>query len=80
MKILVFTKNGGVIPPFPQRLGLQYQHVRFESTTLDDLLLIAEYRVIHFPMSIIIDGKGKVLMKVKGTIPDAYVDNLLESN
>jgi len=80
VKIIVFTKNDGSTPSFPRRSGLEFRHVQFESVELDDLLLIAEYRVIHFPMSIIIDGKGKVLMKVRGAIPDSYVDNLLESN
>lgn len=78
MKILVFTKNDISPPSFPDRPNLECRHVRFESTNLDDLLLIAKYRIIQFPMSIIIDGRGRVLMKIKGTIPESYIDNIME--
>lgn len=78
MKVIVFTRNGEKIPQFPDREGLELLHVQFSSSKLDDLLLIAKYRVISFPMSIIVDGRGKVLMKIKGTIPESYVDDLLK--
>jgi thioredoxin-related protein len=78
--IYVFTKNGEKVPPLPSRPGLQFKHIKFDSTALEDLMLVAKYRVINFPTSIIVDGRGQVLMKVKGTIPDSYVDSLLESN
>lgn len=78
MKIIVFTKNNLNTPEFPNRVGLQCQHVSFNSTKLDDLLLIAKYRIVQYPMSLIVDVNGTVLMKIKGTIPDSYVDSLLE--
>jgi len=78
MQILVFTKNGCLTPTIPQRDGLEIKHVHFESTLLDDLLLIAKYRIINFPMSLIVDGRGNVLLRVKGAIPGRYFDSLTE--
>lgn len=77
VKVYVFTKNGIKIPQLPDRPGLQLQHVRFDSNKLDDLILVAKYRIINFPTSIIIDGRGKLLLKVKGTIPESYIGSIL---
>jgi hypothetical protein len=77
MKILLFTANGDSPPAFPRRPGLEFEHIRFETNNLEDLLLIAKYRVINYPTSLIIDDRGKVLLKVKGSIPGNYVDNFL---
>ncbi|MCK5605451.1 hypothetical protein KAR91_26400 [Candidatus Pacearchaeota archaeon] len=78
MQIIVFTNNGRKIPKFPNRPGLETKHVSFDTTALEELLLIARYRVINFPTSIIIDNRGKVLLKVKGSIPNSYVDKFVE--
>jgi len=75
--ILTFTKNSSKIPALPQRPGLEFKHVEFESNDLDDLLLIAKYRIINFPTSLIIDDRGKVLLKVKGSISSKYIDSFI---
>ncbi len=75
-KIIVFTRNGEKIPKIPERPGLAFQHIRFDSVKLDDLMLIARYRIVNFPTSIIINGNGKILLRVKGSIPGSYVDNV----
>ena len=80
MQILVFTKGGGKVPNIPTRSGLRSQHIQFETTLLDELLLIAKYRIINFPTSLIIDNKGKVLLKVRGSIPSSYVQNFAPNN
>ena len=79
MKILVFTKKYKDEVDFPQdvREGLNVEHISFDSTKLDDLLKIAQYRVINYPTSIILNNKGKVLLKIRGSIPDGYVNNIL---
>ena len=79
MRIIVFTRNGNKPPKCPERPGLEFQHIHFESSKLDDLMIIAKYRIVDFPTSLIINNKGKVLLKVKGAIPGSYVDNLLNS-
>jgi hypothetical protein len=66
----VFTREGQKVPSVPDRPGLQWQHVVFESNRLEDLLLIAKYRIVNFPMSLVIDNTGKVLLKIKGSIPE----------
>jgi len=77
MQILSFTRNGSRAPSHPKRPGLDFKHIQFESNDLDDLLLVARYRIINFPTSLIIDTNGKILLKVKGSIPNRYVDNLI---
>ena len=76
MQIVVFTRKNQSIPKFPKRSKLKFRHVIFESTDIDDLRLVALYRIINFPTSIIIDDNNKVLIKVKGSIPGEYVDML----
>jgi hypothetical protein len=61
----------------PDRQGLEFKHIRFDSTDLEDLMLVAKYRIIDYPTSIIVDGNDKMLLKVKGSIPGSYVDNLM---
>ncbi|MGW8180775.1 MAG: hypothetical protein ACWGQW_18745 [bacterium] len=78
MIIYVFTKNGEKLPTLPQRDGLDFKHIRFDSTDLEDLLTIARYRIISYPTSIIVDDKGNVLLKVKGSIPSSYIDNIVQ--
>lgn len=76
-KILVFTKNSGKVPTCPKRPGLEFEHIQFETNDIDHLLIIARYRIINFPTSLIIDNQGKVLLKVKGSIPAAYMNKVL---
>jgi len=76
MTILTFTKNGSKAPAFPNRQGLSFRHIKFETNILEDLLLIAKYRIINFPTSLIIDNAGNVLLKVKGAISNKYVDSI----
>lgn len=78
MKILIFNKNGyKPFPSIPQRQNLEVQHISFESNVLDDLMLVAKYKVLSFPTSLIIDNNGKILLKVKGILSESYIDNLL---
>lgn len=77
MIIYTFTKNGEKLPDLPKRNGLDFKHIRFDSTDLDDLLTIARYRIINYPTSIIVDDKGNVLLKVKGSIPSGYIDRVV---
>ena len=77
MKVIIFTRYGAKLPKYPERPGLEFQHVQFESSNLEDLMVIAKYRILEYPTSIIINKRGQVLLKVKGSIPDRYVDNLL---
>jgi len=79
MIIYTFTRNGTRVPKPPNRKGLDFKHIKFDSTLLDDLMLIAKYRIVDFPTSIIIDDHGKMLLKVRGSIPGNYVDSLLNS-
>lgn len=76
MKILVFTKKGQETPSFPQRPGLEVQHVCFNSSKLDDLMLVAKYRILNYPSTLVIDSRGKVLIKMRGSVPDNYLDTL----
>ena len=77
MEILIFTRNGDRMPRLPSRPGLDIRHIQFESNSMENLLLVAKYRIINFPTSLIIDNRGKILLKVKGSIPDSYVDNII---
>ena len=80
MKILAFTRDGQKIPNIPLRPGLQFQHIVFESNKLEDLLLVAKYRVVNFPTSLVIDDSGKVLLKVKGSIPEYCLSGVINTN
>jgi hypothetical protein len=77
IQILLFTKNGSKIPNFPKRPNLKFKHIRFETNNLDDLLTIAKFRIINFPTSLIINGRGKILLRIRGAIPSIYVDKFL---
>lgn len=77
MQILLFTKNSQIPPKFPNRPGLQVRYIKFESTELDDLLLIAKHKILNFPMSVIVDDNGKAIIKMYDSIPDDYVDAVL---
>jgi len=73
MRVVVFTKDENREINFPTRPGLEFKHIRFETNDLDELLLIASFRVVNFPTSIIIDNKGKLLLKIRGTISEEYL-------
>lgn len=77
MRIIVFSKNGRKIPKLPNRPGLETKHISFNTSNLEELLLIARYRIINFPTSLIISDTGKVLLKVKGSIPNSYVNSFV---
>jgi len=75
MRIIVFTRNG-TNPKFPNRPGLDCKHIRFDTNNLDELLTLAKFRIVNFPTSLILDKRGKILLKVKGSIPNTYIDRL----
>lgn len=76
MKVITFTRSNRKIPSISLRPGLEFQHVTFESSNLDDLLLIAAHKIVDFPTSLVVDGRGKVLLKVRGAIPRYYLNSL----
>lgn len=79
MKIILFTRNSEIkSSEFPQRDGLDFQHVQFCSSKLEDLLLVAKYKIVNYPMSLVVDNRGKILLKIKGLISDSYIDNLID--
>ena len=77
MRVLLFTRNGTKVPKLPERSGLEFKHIKFESNNLDDLLEISRFRILNFPTSLVIDEKNRVLLKVKGSIPGKYIDKLI---
>jgi len=76
MQILIFTKKFMQIQDLKLRNGLSIKYVAFESTNIDDLLLIARYRILNFTTSLVIDDRGKVLLKMRGTVPTSYINKL----
>jgi hypothetical protein len=80
MRIVLFTRNGGKLPSIPIRDGLEFLHVPFESSDLNNLMLIAKYKILNYPTSLVLDSKGKVLLKVRGALPTSYVDSILQPN
>lgn len=78
MKLIIFTKDGTDVPSIPDDINnIKIQYVIFNSTNQDQLLLIAKYRIIDYPTSIIINERDEILMKVNGPIPDGYITSLL---
>ena len=77
IKLYVFSRERYAIPPLPNKEGMEVKHVQFESTKLEDLLLVAKYRIINFPTSVLVDGRDQVLLRMKGILPDRYVDNAI---
>ena len=75
MQLLFFTRHADNQQPFV-REGLSIKHVTFDSNDLEDLLLVAKFRIVNFPTSLIIDNKGKVLLKMYGRVPVSYVNDL----
>lgn len=76
MQLIIFTKDDEELPDLSQYKDLRFRHIRFSSTDLDDLLLIAQYRIISYPTSIIINDKGSILLKKKGFISLTYLDEI----
>lgn len=76
MELLIFTRNGKKIPKLPQRPGIKFQHIQFESQKLDDLLKVAKYRIFEFPTSLILDNRGRILLRVRGSITNKYIDSI----
>jgi hypothetical protein len=64
MRLVFFTRNGTKPPQAPP--GIEFQHIQFESNKLADLLDIAQYRVINFPTSILLNDKDKVVLRTRG--------------
>lgn len=78
MEIITFTREKENLT-CPIRDGLIFRHIVFNSSKLDDLMLVAKYKIVSYPTSIILDSKGRLLLKVRGTIPDTYIDNFMDS-
>ena len=78
MEILVFTRKESNIKFKKVREGLTIRQIPFSSRKLDDLLIIAKHRILNFPTSLVIDGNGKVLLKMHGTVPMSYVNTLCD--
>lgn len=76
MQLIIFTKDDEELPDLSQYKDLRFRHIRFNSTDLDDLLLIAQYRIISYPTSIIVNNKGSILLKKKGFISSTYLDEI----
>jgi len=64
MRLLMFTRNGTKVPKTPP--DIEFQHIKFESNKLADLLDIAQYRVINFPTAILLNDKRKVMLRTRG--------------
>jgi len=79
MTILVFTRNNK-LPKIELRNDLDVRFIDFDSTKLDDLLTIAKYRVVNCPTSLVIDNRGKIMLRVKGVVPRTYLNRLAEQN
>jgi hypothetical protein len=81
MKILIFNRNGyRPVVSVPTKPNLNIEYVSFESNVLDDLMLVAKYKILNFPTSLIIDNNGKVLLKVKGMLSENYISCLSGEN
>ena len=79
MRILLFTKSSTDKIRLPKKVKerLNVEHISFDTTDLDKLLKVAKYRIINFPTSLVIDDNDKILLKIRGSIPGEYADNLL---
>jgi len=75
MQVLIFSKSDRHAT-IPGRPGLTIRYIRFNTNVLEDLLLIARYRILNFTTSLVIDDRGKVLLKMRGTVPPSYVNKL----
>ena len=75
MKILAFYKYGFdfIERPF-EIVGIPITYINFDSTELEDLKLVAKYRIVQYPTSILI-RKTKVLFRISGMIPSDYIEN-----
>jgi hypothetical protein len=78
IKLYVFTKGRQDLPRIPNKEGMEVKHIQFESTRLDDLLLIAKFRIINYPMSVLVDGQDHVLLRMKGALNDRLLDNVAQ--
>jgi len=78
MEIITFTRDKENLS-CPVRDGLIFRHVVFNSSKLEDLMLVAKYKIVSYPTSIILDSKGHLLLKVRGTIPDTYIDKFINT-
>ena len=76
MKIITFIREGQKVPAMPVRPGLETRIVNFDCEKLDELLLIAKFKILTFPTSIIIDDRNRVLLRVRGGVLNIYVDRL----
>ena len=75
MKILAFHKNGFDFEEKPSEIaGIPVTYVNFDSTELEELKLVAKYRIVQYPTSILL-RKTKVLFRISGMIPLDYIEN-----
>lgn len=77
MQLIIFTRGNKKLPSYLSKYKkLNFKHIRFDSTNLDDLLIIAQYRIISYPTSIIVNNKGSILLKKKGFISLTYLNEI----
>lgn len=79
MKLLVFTQKYADKIIIPQNIQNKFdvKYIPFDSNNIDNLLDIALFRVINFPTFIIIDDKGKLLLRIRGSISEEYLERYL---
>ena len=77
MRYILFNKHVFDDYLLPDINGIICQRVCFNSNNLNDLLLVAKYKIVNFPSSIIIDKKDKLILKMRGNIPIEYLNELL---
>ncbi len=74
MRLLIFINSKLRSPP---KFEIDYQYVDFNSTKLDDLMLIAKYRILDFPTTLVIDLNGKILLRMRGVVSNKQISDLL---
>jgi len=77
MRLLMFTRNGTKKLNTPP--GLDFHHIPFESNRLSDLLDIARHRVINFPTSILLNDRGKIVLRVRGMPSNTMLQHAMQN-
>ena len=78
IQILSFIRDRYGDWPVSPRKDVGIKVVIFEASNLEDLLLIAKYKIVDFPVSIVIDGNDNVLLRIRGLVSSDVLDNLVK--
>ena len=79
IKVIIFTKDSKTIPFLPTKDGVEFRHISFNSSKLEDLMVVARHRVLQYPTTIVFDSSGRVILRLSSIVSEPFLEDMINT-